>query len=313
MSKDESFQRRQGIAADGGASAAFRSLCNNAATSQGAKLVAAAGYISEDSSADGRFQLVTAIVQLLLDRQQRQQGRAAPQDGTGSAAEAAVEALKRQVLTTEATAAKPASSPDPGHVAAPRPAQPTAASITQPVPSPSPLQPSSSEPPAEKGPHIRQSKQERSNASILALAHTLIAAHAKPQLGESDPQAQRLKKPLVPRRRRKPHRRPSAEGGLDSAASSGSESGGFGGGGHGRPVRQPPCAPMKLPPASRRPAWAQLVHAAPAEQEQALLDWVNSVDAVPAEPSAPAGSQPPTDSEALTRPTSPTEPAQFAA
>ena len=309
MTEEESVQRRHGIAADDGTCAAFRSLCSNAAASQGATLVAAAGYTSENSSADGRFQLVTAIVQLLLDRQQRQQGRTVPQDGTGSAAEAAVEALKRQVLTSEAATAKPAPSPEPSHGAAqPRPAQPAAASITHPMPSPSPLQPSSSETPVEKELRIRHSKQERSNASILALAHTLIAAHAKPQLGESDPQTQRLKKPLVPRRRRRPHRRPTAEGGQDSAANSGSESGGF-----GRPVRQPPCAPVRLPPASRRPAWAQLVHAAPAEQEQALLDWVNSVDAVPAEQSAPPESQQPTDSEELTRPTSPTEPAQFAA
>ena len=266
------------ISADAETDAAARSLCNAAAASQGSGLIAARGRISKQTSTDGRFQLVTAIVQLLLDRQQRQQGVAASDDAARAATEAVAQALEVQEQIGSAATARPESAPAScRNTAEQRPHRPSTGSATQQLP-PAQSSPDGAAAHAAQ-PRWRGAPRERSNAAILALAHTLIAAHASPHLRDSDAQFPWSKKPPVPKMRRRPRRRPSAEGGLDSAASSCSEPGFDGAGGYGR--RAPP--PPRLPPESKRPAWAQLVNAAPAEQEQALLDWVSQVNSAPAE------------------------------
>lgn len=105
----------------------------------------------------------------------------------------------------------------------------------------------------------------RSNQDIIRLAHALTASHANPQLegvGAADMVAFSMRKPAVPRASRQSVK---SQSNTPIYQSSGDKD-------------LTPLTTMSAFPPRRRPAWAQLSNAAPAEQEQALLDWVTAVE-----------------------------------
>lgn len=261
-----------------------------AAMQQDPQLVTAMAQIPEMSSQDGRYQLVTASVQLLLVRQKQQPGYAVSANDEEAAADAMAEALRHVLRKSEASSGAQSSLSPSQNVPESRPARPPSATPEQTQLTAQSTAPKDN---SNSKPRLHPTPQQRSNASILALAHTLIAAHASPQLDNPEPKTQPSKKPPVPRVRRRPPRPQSAEE-SNSAAGCGSEAGEFEcSPSYGRAALQPVSALQRMP-ASKRPAWAQLVHAAPAEQEQALLDWVASVSSTPAEVTSTAESGPET-------------------
>lgn len=224
---------------------------------------------------DGRYQLVTAVVQLLLERQ-RQQCHV----GTRASSLAATDAVEKAIADQSKDTCSQ-EAPKPSQMLPRRPATNAVGdrklhgSIAKDVgPTKSmpvvPLESRPAEPAREKHP------PQRSNAAILQLAHTLIASHASPNREEThtaESSAVPLtKKPAVPRVRRPTSSQPP-EGCLDTT----SKGAAFDSSSN-RDTNPTTTANRPALPARKRPAWAQLAKATPAEQEQALLDWVTSVD-----------------------------------
>lgn len=224
---------------------------------------------------DGRYQLVTAVVQLLLERQRQHD-----HIGTSASSVAATDAVEK-AIADQSNVSCPREAPTPSQVLPRRPAATALgckmlrgliAKDTVPTKPALPPDPRPAEPARGKQP------PQRSNAAILQLAHTLIASHSSPNREETYtaelPAATLTKKPAVPRVRR-PTSGQASNGCLDTtrkgAAFDLSSS-------SNRGTTATTTANRPALPARKRPAWAQLAEKSPAEQEEALLDWVTHVD-----------------------------------
>lgn len=226
------------VAVQGAAATAFL-----AAASAATPVVAARCSAALHSSADDRYQLVSSVVQLLLDTAQgaRRQNAKMLSGGSGDTAKH-----------------EPGRWPAPG-AALEVPNKQQALSKRLPC----------------------ASRGEESTVSIMQLAHAIQAAHAQPpaSLIDAVPIATLPRKAGPPRlmHRHKPTKRASSQS-LQSAGQLSSSSGGNGdssGRLYGKRKKNAP--PVKPKDPHRRPAWAELMASERSKQEQALLDFVNSL------------------------------------
>ena len=217
---------------------------------------------------------MTAIVQLLLKRQ-RQDDQASLAESPASGQDGAAQTIaKREVETCSTFEAGETS----GAILLKRQITSRSRTATQTGPTANSEGQETSVAVPESPLH-QSSRPMRSTAAMVQLAHALIAAHAMPQQIEAEDGAvaQFMRKPPVPRTRRKiPDHLPDQ---LQDSDTSGTNKSGSGPSGSA----QPPV-PKLILPTGKRPAWAQLERATPAQQEQALLDWVTSVDALAVQP-----------------------------
>ncbi len=209
------------------------------AAAAAAPVVAARCCAALHSSADDRYQLVSSVVQLLLDTaQDRRHDKTANMSSSG-----------RGAAKHEA-----GRWPAPGVVIKER----------------------------IQVKHLRRPRCTESTVGIMSLAHALQAAHAQPpaSLADATPYAAMPRKlgppPLL--HRRMPGKRSSTQD-LQTSNQPSSGRGARGsvyGGGRSHGKRRKSNSP-KMREAQRRPAWAGLAASELAQQEEAMLDFVNSL------------------------------------